>query len=119
VRIIFVVRVSGNRRWFLNVSISKHRRGVSAYTSPWLYSRLDLYRFFSFIIFTHSAELLGLGISPLQDGYLHTKQHKHRINLKIHASSGIQIHDHTVGAAKDGSCLRPRGLGTASILKSF
>jgi hypothetical protein len=41
---------------------------------------LDLGRFSSFIIFTQSVGLPGRGISPSQGHYLHTGQHKHRIN---------------------------------------
>jgi hypothetical protein len=41
---------------------------------------VDLDRFFSFLICTHSVGLLGRGISPSQGRYLHTEQHKHRIN---------------------------------------
>jgi hypothetical protein len=40
---------------------------------------VDLGRFFSFLIYTESVGLLGRGISPSQDRYLHT-EHKHRIN---------------------------------------
>jgi hypothetical protein len=46
----------------------------------WLYSRFDLVRFFSFLIYTPSVELLGRGISPSQGRYLHTQSkrtHKH------------------------------------------
>jgi hypothetical protein len=35
--------------------------------------------------------------------------HKHRINAKIHAFSGIQTHDTSVRAGEDIPCLRPRG----------
>jgi hypothetical protein len=43
----------------------------------WLYGTLlDLGRFFSFIILYTVVGLLGLGISPSQDLYLHTEQHK-------------------------------------------
>jgi hypothetical protein len=37
--------------------------------------------------------LLGRGISPSQDRYLHTGQHKH---TEIHASSGIRTYDPSV-----------------------
>jgi hypothetical protein len=37
---------------------------------------VDLGRFFSFLTNMQSAELLGWGISQLQDRYLHTEQHK-------------------------------------------
>jgi hypothetical protein len=41
---------------------------------------VDLGPFFSFLIYTQSVGLLGRGISPPQGLYLHTEQHKHRIN---------------------------------------
>jgi hypothetical protein len=34
--------------------------------------------------YTQSVGLLGRGISPLQDRYLHIEQHKHRINTSGH-----------------------------------
>jgi hypothetical protein len=40
---------------------------------------------FSFVIYTQSAGLLGLGISQSQGLYLHTGQHKHRINAYRHS----------------------------------
>jgi hypothetical protein len=40
--------------------------------------------FFSFLIVTQSVGLLGRGISPSQGSYLHTGQHKHRINANRH-----------------------------------
>jgi hypothetical protein len=45
---------------------------------------LDLGRFFSFLICTQSAGLLGRGISASQGRYLHTEQHKHTINTHRH-----------------------------------
>jgi hypothetical protein len=77
----------------------------------WLYSLLlDLGLFFSFLIFfTQSVGLLGGLISPSQGRYLHTGQHKHRINEDIHASSGVRIHDPSVREGEDNSCLRARG----------
>jgi hypothetical protein len=45
-------------------------------------------------------------MSPLQALYLHTEQHKHRINAHntdIHALSGIQTHDLSVRASEDSS----------------
>jgi hypothetical protein len=56
-----------------------------------------------------SLRLLGRVISLSQGRYLHTKQHKHIINVNnIHALSGIRTHDPSVRAAEDSSCLRPR-----------
>jgi hypothetical protein len=62
------------------------------------------------IIFTYTIWLLGRVISLSQGRYLHTGQHKHRINARtdIHALSGIRNHNHSVRASEDGSCLRPR-----------
>jgi hypothetical protein len=39
----------------------------------------------------------------------YTGKYKHRINGNIHALSGIRIHDLSVQAGEDISCLRPRG----------
>jgi hypothetical protein len=51
----------------------------------WLYSPLlDFARFFNFLIYTKSVGLLGRGISPSQSLYLHTGQHRHRINVHRH-----------------------------------
>jgi hypothetical protein len=41
---------------------------------------------FSFLNLRQSVGLLGLGISPTQGRYLHTEQHKHRINADKHPS---------------------------------
>jgi hypothetical protein len=41
---------------------------------------VDLGRFFSFLTYTQSIGLLWRGISPSQSRYIHTEQHKHRIN---------------------------------------
>jgi hypothetical protein len=48
--------------------------------------------------------------SPSPGRYLHTGQHKLRINAHtdIHALSGIQTHDPSVRASENSSCLRPR-----------
>jgi hypothetical protein len=50
---------------------------------------MDLDRFFSFLKCTQGVGLLGRGISPSQDRYLHTGQHKRRKN-DIHASVGYE-----------------------------
>jgi hypothetical protein len=39
-------------------------------------------------------------ISPSEGRYLLKEQHKHRINLDIHASSGIRTHDPSVRGTK-------------------
>jgi hypothetical protein len=49
----------------------------------WLYSPLlGLDRFFSFLIFYTFSMTPWTGISPSQDRYLHTGEHKHRINTQ-------------------------------------
>jgi hypothetical protein len=53
--------------------------GLSIYGSTAL---VELGRFFGFLIYTESVGLLGRGISPSQGFYLHTGQHKHRINAQ-------------------------------------
>jgi hypothetical protein len=45
---------------------------------------VDLACFFSFLIYSQSAGLLGRGMSPSQGRYLHPEQHKHRINAHRH-----------------------------------
>jgi hypothetical protein len=72
---------------------------------------LGLGPFFSFVIFfTQTVGLLGRAISPSQGRYLHTGQHKQRINAytDIHALRGIRTHDPSVRAGENDSCLRPR-----------
>jgi hypothetical protein len=62
--------------------------------------------------YTQPVGLFGWGISPSQGLYLHTEQHKYRINAHnsdIHALSGIRTHDPNVITSEDSSCLRPRG----------
>jgi hypothetical protein len=70
---------------------------------------VDLGHFFSFLMYTWSVRILGRGISLLQDCYLHTEQHKHRINAHRHPClewhSNQRFH---VWAGEDSSCLRPR-----------
>jgi hypothetical protein len=78
----------------------------------WLYSPLlGPWPFCQFLnLFTQSVGLPGRRISPLQGRYLHTGQHKHRINVhRHHASCGIRTHDPSVWAGEDSSCLRQRG----------
>jgi hypothetical protein len=83
------------------------------FTHQWLYSpSLGPGLFFSFvIIFTQTVGLLGRVIGPSQGRYLHTGQHKHRINAytDIHVLSGIRTHDPSVRASEDSSYLRRRG----------
>jgi hypothetical protein len=60
---------------------------------------LGLGCFSVFWSYTQAVGLLGQGISPSQGLYLHTEQHKHRINAHntiIHALSGTRTHDPSV-----------------------
>jgi hypothetical protein len=60
----------------------------SYFIHQWLYSPLLGPGLFSFVIFfTQTVGLLGRVISPSQGRYLHTGQHKHRVNAHtdIHA----------------------------------
>jgi hypothetical protein len=73
---------------------------------------------FSFLIYTPSVGHFGRGISPSQGHYLHTEQHKHRINhTDIHASSGIRTHNISFRSGEDSS-LVPQP-DTACLLYSF
>jgi hypothetical protein len=58
---------------------------LEPFVGPWsLFQSLDILQ---------SVGLFGRGISPSQGHYLHTGQHKHRINANRHsASSGIRTH---------------------------
>jgi len=48
----------------------------------------------------------GLGIGPTQGLFLHkTTQHR-KMQIHIHALSGIQTHNPSVWAAEDSTCLR-------------
>jgi hypothetical protein len=84
---------------------------IHSFIHQWLYSTLlGPGLFFSFVIFlTQTVGLLGWGISPSQGRYLHTGQHRHRINghTDIHALSGIRTDDPNVRASEDSSCLTP------------
>jgi hypothetical protein len=81
------------------------------YLSVCLQPLWTLAAFFNFLIYTQSVGLLGRVMNPSQGRYLHTEQHKNRINAQtdIHASSGIRTHDPSVRAGEDGSCSRPCG----------
>jgi hypothetical protein len=55
---------------------------------------LSLGRFFSFLIRHTVGRTAWTGVSPSQDRYLHTEQHKHRItHTDFHASSWIRTLD--------------------------
>jgi hypothetical protein len=71
---------------------------------------VDPGRFFRFLIFYTVSRASWTGIGPLQGLYLHTEQHKHRINAhRHHYLKWIRTQDLSVREAKDGSCFRPRG----------
>jgi hypothetical protein len=65
------------------------RAFIHSFIHQWLYSHLlGPGLFFSFVIFfTQTVGLLGRVISPSQGRYLHTGQHKHRINAYTHQTS--------------------------------
>jgi hypothetical protein len=95
--------------WFLFLSLINY---LYCYFYGSTALRLALAAFLVSWTYTQSVGLLGRGISPSQGRYLHTEQHKHRINAHntdIHASSGIQTHDSSIRASEDSLCLRPRG----------
>jgi hypothetical protein len=70
-----------NRKWSPSGKVYKLLKNLYLFIR--LYSLLlDLGRFFIFLIPTQSAGLLGGGISPSQGLYLHTEQHKHKINAR-------------------------------------
>jgi hypothetical protein len=58
---------------------------------------------------------LGWGISPTQGFYLHTQHNTGKCG-HIHASSGIRIHDPSVRAAEDCTCLAAIGTGKYTLL---
>jgi hypothetical protein len=54
--------------------------------------------------------LLGRWISPPQGHYVHrTDNTNYRTDAVIHALSRFRIHDRSLWASEDSSCLRPRG----------
>jgi hypothetical protein len=66
---------------------AKERHGTllfHTFFSLWLYRPLDLSRFFSFSILYTVGRNPWTGIRLLQGHYLHTEQHKHRINAKTY-----------------------------------
>jgi hypothetical protein len=78
----------------------------------WLYNTLlgpDL--FFSFVIFFFT-QLVGLferAISPSQCRYLHTGQHKHRINAHRHLWLEWDSNPRSQRSSEDSLCLRFQG----------
>jgi hypothetical protein len=76
--------------WLPPLSVTQHTilrtlKETLHYLSMALRSLVGPWPLFQFIeIFTQSVELLGRGISLSQGLYLHTGQHKHRINAHRH-----------------------------------
>jgi hypothetical protein len=72
---------------------------------PW-----PLLEFRNFLFLSQMVGLFRRGIRPSQGRYLHTGQHKHRMNAHtdILALNGIWTHDPSVRACEDSSCLRQR-----------
>jgi hypothetical protein len=69
------------------------------FLEPWpLFQFLDL--------FTQSVGLLGRGISPSQGFYLHTGQHKHRINTHRHPCKWNSKRVHALDSATNVSGLQ-------------
>jgi hypothetical protein len=69
---------------------------------------VDLGRFFSLLIYTQSIGLLGRGISPSQGRYLHTEQHKNRVNPHRHSCFDWDSNPQSQCSRKRRrSCLRP------------
>jgi hypothetical protein len=77
----------------------------------WLYSPLlGLGRFFNFLFFYTISRTPWAEISPSQDLYLHTRQHKHGINAHRHPClEWNSTQDPSVRAGEDSSCLRRLG----------
>jgi hypothetical protein len=78
---------------------------IHSFIHQWLYSPLLGSGLFlsSVILFTQTVGLLGRVISLSQGCYIHTGQHKHRINAHtdIHALSGIRTNDPSMWESKD------------------
>jgi hypothetical protein len=93
-------------------SVCRMSENVGASTSRNPKGLHGLYRDNFILPCTQSVGVLGQGISPSQGRYLHTEQHKHRINAHntdIHALSGIRTHDPSFQASEDSSCLTSLG----------
>jgi hypothetical protein len=66
-------------------------------------------------VFGHLVGLFGLGTSPSQTHYLRWRAQHRNARKYIHASSGIRIHDPSVRAVEDRTCVLDRAaIGTDS-----
>jgi hypothetical protein len=75
----------------------------------WLYSPLDLGRFFSFLILYTVDRTPWTGYEAVSRPLLtyRTTQTQNKCTHRQHASSAIRTHDPSVRESEDGSCLRP------------
>jgi hypothetical protein len=69
----------------------------------------DIGRVFRFLIYTRSVELLGRGISPSQNRYLHRTIQTQNKRTQTPMPRQIWTHDPSVRAGEINSCLRQRG----------
>jgi hypothetical protein len=75
---------------------------LQRFVGPWL-----LFQFLD--LFTQSVWLLGREMSPSQGRYLHTGQHRHRVNAYRHPCLKWDLNRHpSFLPGEDSSCLRPR-----------
>jgi hypothetical protein len=101
-----------HKKYKKTLHISSHT--LSIYLSIYLIygptGLVGLDRFFGSFIYTQSIVLLGRRISLLQGRYLHTKQHKHRINA--HTNLCLEWDSNprpqcSIGRRPRGHCDRP------------
>jgi hypothetical protein len=75
-----------------------------------LASSISEFYFLKFInLFRQLVVLFGWGIGPPQGLYLHKTTQNRKTRTYFHASSRIRIHDPSVRAAEESTCLRPLG----------
>jgi hypothetical protein len=96
-----VVAIEPSREVRRNIHSSM---SLQPFVEPW-----PLLQFLNLFI-TQTVGLLGRVISPSLGCYLHTEEHKHRINAHtdIHVLSRFRTHDPSVRAEGDSSCLTLR-----------
>jgi hypothetical protein len=81
----------------------------SVHPSTDLQPLLDFGPFFSSLSYTQSVGFLVRGISPSQGRYLHTVQHKYRINAHRHPCLEWDSSPRSQQLREDSPCLRQRG----------